>query len=252
MFVANSDAAALHFSIACGGCRIKMHASWKSEYLKTPSGCGKSPPARFPTTAEPNPTPLNPKPKIPVTIHDAPLSGVQIIDLDVYADDRGDFRELWNAERYREHGLDVSFVQDNLSRSSAGVLRGLHFQNPHPQGKLITVLRGEVYDVVVDVRPESDTFGEWYGTTLSADEGRQLYVPEGFAHGFVVTRGPALFHYKCTDVYVPNADHSIRWNDPALAIDWPVRDPILSDKDADAPALEDLPAEALEFAAPAE
>jgi dTDP-4-dehydrorhamnose 3,5-epimerase len=187
-----------------------------------------------------------------VTIHDAPLSGVQIIDLDVYTDDRGDFRELWNAERYREHGLDVSFVQDNLSRSSEGVLRGLHFQNPHPQGKLITVLRGEVYDVVVDVRPGSDTFSEWYGTTLSADDGRQLYVPEGFAHGFVVTRGPALFHYKCTDVYVPNADRSIRWNDPALAIDWPVRDPILSDKDADAPVLEDLPAEALEFTAPAE
>ena len=133
-------------------------------------------------------------------------------------------------------------MQDNLSRSRPGVLRGLHFQNPRPQGKFITVLRGEVYDVALDIRAESETFGQWQGTTLSAENARQLYVPEGFAHGFVVTGDTgALFHYKCTDHYAPGAKGSIRWDDTALSIDWPVEDPILSDRDRTASGLHDLP-----------
>lgn len=175
------------------------------------------------------------------------LPGVRLVEPDVYADDRGSFMETWNAREYGRCGLNVTFVQDNLSRSREGVLRGLHFQNPRPQAKLISVLEGAVYDVVVDVRIDSDTFGEWQGTVLSAENARQLYVPEGYAHGFVVTKGEALFHYKCTDFYHPKADRAVRWNDPSLDVDWPVDDPILSDKDAGAPLLEALPREALTF-----
>lgn len=175
------------------------------------------------------------------------LPGVRLFEPDVYLDDRGAFMEMWNARDYRRHGLSVTFVQDNLSRSREGVLRGLHFQNPRPQAKLVSVLEGEVYDVVVDVRAGADTFGEWCGTVLSAENARQLYVPEGYAHGFVVTRGEALFHYKCTDFYHPEADRSIRWDDPRLGIDWPVEDPLLSEKDAEAPLLEEVPREALCF-----
>lgn len=182
-----------------------------------------------------------------MNITETDLPGVRLIEPDVYRDDRGSFMETWNAREYGFVGLNFSFVQDNLSRSKEGVLRGLHFQNPRPQAKLISVLVGEVYDVIVDVRPDSDTFGEWEGTTLSANDGRQLYVPEGYAHGFVVTEGVALFHYKCTDFYHPETDRSIRWDDPALDIDWPVDDPILSEKDANAPVLDDLPDEVLDF-----
>ena len=178
---------------------------------------------------------------------EAALPGVRIIEPDVYSDDRGSFMETWNARDYGKHGLDVTFVQDNLSRSRRHVLRGLHFQNPRPQGKLISVLKGEVYDVVVDIRAESDTFGEWEGLVLSAENARQLYVPEGFAHGFVVTSEAALFHYKCTDFYHPEAEGVIRWDDPALGIDWPVEAPILSDRDREAPLLDDLPAAKLTF-----
>jgi len=181
-----------------------------------------------------------------MTVREAPLPGVLVFEPDVYGDDRGWFMELWNAERYREH-LDVDFVQDNLSRSVRGVLRGLHFQSPTPQGKLITVLEGEVYDVAVDLRPGSDTFCEWFGTVVSAENRTQVYVPEGCAHGFVVTGETALFHYKCTAPYNPDGDRSIRWNDPALGIDWPVDDPVLSDRDAAAPLLDDLPEAALNF-----
>lgn len=160
----------------------------------------------------------------------------------MHADKRGDFRETWNVRVYHEHGFDVSFVQDNLSRSRPGVLRGLHFQNPRPQGKLITVLQGSVYEVFVDIRSESETFGQWQATTLSAGNGCQLYVPEGFANGFVVTsRTEVLFHYKCTAFYAPDAGRTIRWDDPALGIDWPVDDPVLSDRDRTAPGLESLP-----------
>lgn len=175
------------------------------------------------------------------------LPGVMLIEPDVYSDERGAFLETWNARDYGKHGVDVSFVQDNLSRSRKHVLRGLHFQNPRSQGKLISVLEGEVYDVVVDIRSDSETFGEWTGTTLSSENARQLYVPEGFAHGFVVTSEQALFHYKCTDFYHPETEGVIRWNDPSLDIDWPVDDPVLSDRDREAPLLEDIPSEQFSF-----
>ena len=175
------------------------------------------------------------------------LPGVRVFEPDVFVDDRGSFMELWNARDYGKRGLNVTFVQDNLSRSCEGVLRGLHFQNPRPQAKLISVLKGAVYDVVVDVRAESDTFGEWHGTVLSADNARQLFVPEGYAHGFVATTDEVLFHYKCTDFYHPEADQTVRWNDPRIGIDWPVEDPVLSDKDAGAPLLDEMPREALTF-----
>jgi len=183
-----------------------------------------------------------------MTVTETALPGLYVIDLDVYADERGDFRETWNAHAYAEQGLGSGFVQDNLSRSKPGVLRGLHFQNPHPQGKLITVLQGTVYDVAVDIRAGSGTFGEWHGTRLSAENARQLYVPEGFAHGFVVTgKTEALFHYKCTDVYAPEAEGTIRWDDPALGIDWPVEDPLLSEKDRTAPGVDALPDDRFDF-----
>ena len=180
-------------------------------------------------------------------VFDGDLPGVRVIEPDVYSDERGAFLETWNAREYGRHGLDVAFVQDNLSRSRRHVLRGLHFQNPRPQGKLISVVRGEVFDVVVDVRSGADTFGEWEGTVLSAENARQLYVPEGFAHGFVVTSEEALFHYKCTDFYHPETEGVIRWNDPALGIDWPVEEPVLSDRDREAPLLEDVPEGKLVF-----
>jgi dTDP-4-dehydrorhamnose 3,5-epimerase len=181
-----------------------------------------------------------------MTVHDLPLAGARLIEPDVYGDDRGFFMEMWHHDRYTPHGIDA-FVQDNLSRSARGVLRGLHFQNPHPQGKLISVLEGAVYDVIVDIRAGSGTFGQWHGVTLSAENKRQVYVPPGFAHGFLVTGDTALFHYKCTDVYAPSAEGTIRWNDPALGIDWPLDDPTLSDKDRNAPALSDLPAARFQF-----
>lgn len=180
-------------------------------------------------------------------IEEAPLPGAAVLNIDVFGDDRGWFMEMWNADRYHMSGLDVDFVQDNLSRSKSRVLRGLHFQNPKPQGKLVTVLQGEVYDVIVDIRPDSPSYREWFGITLSAEEGTQLYVPEGFAHGFLVTGETALFHYKCTDFYAPEADWSIRWDDPEIGIEWPIQDPVLSDKDALAPFLGDLPEKALQF-----
>lgn len=182
-----------------------------------------------------------------MTVHNLPLSGAFLIEPDVYGDKRGFFMEMWHRDRYADCGIDTPFVQDNLSRSTHGVLRGLHFQNPHPQGKLISVLDGEVYDVIVDIRADSETFGQWHGVTLSADNKRQVYVPEGFAHGFLVTGDTALFHYKCTDVYAPDAEGSIRWNDPAIGIDWPMDTPTLSDKDRDAPLLADLPDDRFQF-----
>lgn len=175
------------------------------------------------------------------------LDGVVIIEPKVFGDQRGFFMETWNAKRYSESGLDFSFVQDNLSYSRRGILRGLHYQNPNTQGKLVSVLEGEVYDVAVDVRAGSKTFGEWVAVTLSAENKRQFYVPPGFAHGFCVTSEMALFVYKCTDFYDPSAEGSILWNDPDLGIDWPVEDPLLSDKDKDAPRLKDVPLERLNF-----
>ena len=167
-----------------------------------------------------------------MTVHELKLPGLLLFTPDVYGDDRGFFLETWNAARYREHGLNAGFVQDNVSYSTHGVLRGLHYQDPYPQGKLVMVLRGEIFDVAVDIREDAATFGTWEGVTLSAENKRQLYVPPGFAHGFVVTGEEALVHYKCTDYYHPEAEGTIRWDDPTIGVDWPVETPTLSEKDA--------------------
>ncbi len=174
-------------------------------------------------------------------ITETDLPGAVIVEPNVFGDARGFFMESWNRARYEELGLPAQFVQDNLSYSSRGVLRGLHFQNPHPQGKLVSVLKGEVFDVAVDIRAGSPTFGRWVGVTLSAENKRQFYVPEGFAHGFVVTSDVALFSYKCTAYYHPEAEHSVLWNDPDLGIDWPVEAPVLSAKDGSASRLAEIP-----------
>jgi dTDP-4-dehydrorhamnose 3,5-epimerase len=173
------------------------------------------------------------------------LPGVLLFKPRVFRDERGFFMESWNEERYTDAGLEVSFVQDNVSFSHHGVLRGLHFQNPMPQGKLISVLQGTVWDVAVDLRVESDTFGRWVGRELSAENAEQLYVPVGFAHGFVVTSETALVCYKCTNPYAPDHERSLRWDDPEVAIDWPVESPILSHKDAEAPLLREIHPEQL-------
>jgi dTDP-4-dehydrorhamnose 3,5-epimerase len=173
-----------------------------------------------------------------VTIEETKLPGVMIITPVQHADERGAFMELWQQSRYAEAGLPTQFVQDNISRSKRRVLRGLHYQWPRPQGKLISVLAGRVFDVAVDIRRGAATFGQWVGVELSAENGRQVYVPEGFAHGFVVLSGEALVHYKCTAYYAPDSEHTIRWDDPTVAIDWPEEVPILSAKDAGASALD--------------
>lgn len=168
------------------------------------------------------------------------IPGVLLIEPKVFGDERGFFMETWNEERYKDAGLPHEFVQDNLSFSQRGVLRGLHFQNPNQQGKLVYVLQGEVFDVAVDIRVGSPTFGEWVSSTLSAENKRQFYIPEGFAHGFLVTSDAALFAYKCTDIYNGQAEGSIRWDDPEIGIKWPVDEPILSDKDKHAPRISEV------------
>jgi dTDP-4-dehydrorhamnose 3,5-epimerase len=178
-------------------------------------------------------------------IESTKLPGLLRIQPDVFGDARGFFQETWNLRRYTEAGLDRHFVQDNLSYSRRGILRGLHFQNPRPQGKLVYVLEGEVFDVAVDVRADSPTFGQWYGETLSAENHVQLFVPEGFAHGFCVTSEFALFAYKCTDFYNPSAEFSLQWNDPAIGIEWPIESPELSAKDNEGIPLNALSRDAL-------
>lgn len=171
------------------------------------------------------------------------IPGVRILEPKVFGDERGFFMETYNEARYKEAGLPSNFVQDNLSLSARNVLRGLHFQNPDQQGKLVYVLQGEVFDVAVDIRAGSPTFGEWEGVTLSAENKRQFWVPEGFAHGFLVTSDTALFAYKCSAPYNAKADAGVRWNDPEIGIKWPVEEPILSEKDKNAPLLWDLPSD---------
>jgi dTDP-4-dehydrorhamnose 3,5-epimerase len=173
------------------------------------------------------------------------LPGPLIIEPEVFGDARGYFLETWQQARYAEVGLPARFVQDNLSRSGRGVLRGLHFQNPNPQGKLVYALQGEVFDVAVDIRLGSLTFGRWVSVILSEDNKRQLYVPPGFAHGFCVTSETALFAYKCTDFYNPTAEGSVLWNDPAIGIDWPIEVPELSSKDRAGLPLAEFPRERL-------
>lgn len=169
------------------------------------------------------------------------LPEVLLIKPRIFGDERGFFFESWKQDRYREHGLPSEFVQDNISRSAKGTVRGLHFQEPKAQGKLVTVLHGRVFDVAVDVRKGSPCFGQWTGVELSGDNHHQLWVPAGFAHGFCVISESADFFYKCTELYSPETERAIRYDDPAIGIDWPVETPILSEKDAAAPLLTDAP-----------
>ncbi len=161
------------------------------------------------------------------------IEGLYVIEPKCFGDNRGYFMETYNYEDFNNAGLSQVFVQDNQSSSGKGVLRGLHFQIKHPQGKLVRVLKGEVYDVAVDIRPGSKTFGKWHGEYLSAENKRQFYIPEGFAHGFLVLSEEAEFTYKCTDFYHPEDEGGIIWNDKDLKIDWPIKDMeiILSEKD---------------------
>ena len=172
-----------------------------------------------------------------------PLEGLLLIEPAVFGDGRGFFAESWNRDRYHSAGIAADFVQDNFSLSRKGTVRGLHFQNPRAQGKLVSVWQGEVFDVAVDIRRSSPTFGRWHGVRLSETDKRQFFIPPGFAHGFVVLSESALFHYKCTDAYAPDAERGFRWNDPSVAIEWPVDNPVLSARDARAPLLADLPGE---------
>ncbi|MEQ2352749.1 dTDP-4-dehydrorhamnose 3,5-epimerase [Pseudoalteromonas piscicida] len=177
-----------------------------------------------------------------MNIVDTKIPEVKIIEPKVFGDDRGFFLETFQAERYASViGNDLIFVQDNHSRSCHGVLRGLHFQKTKPQGKLVRVVTGEVYDVAVDIRKGSPTFGQWEGVLLTGDNKKQLWVPPGFAHGFVVLSDIADFEYKCTNYYDPSDEASIRWDDPSLNIQWPINfEPSLSEKDAAAGFLKDL------------
>ena len=168
------------------------------------------------------------------------LPGVVVIEPRIFGDARGYFVETYNQGRYASEIVTAPFVQDNLSFSARGVLRGLHFQNPHGQGKLVTVLDGEVFDVAVDIRVGSPTFGQSVAVVLSGESKRQIYIPPGFAHGFCVTSEQALFMYKCTDFYAPEAEGGIIWNDPDLGIQWPVERPALSSKDEKYPRLKDV------------
>ena len=169
------------------------------------------------------------------------LPGVMIVEPRVFRDDRGYFLETWSTAAFEAAGLPTEFAQDNLSYSSIGVLRGLHYQYPIAQGKLVSAVRGQVFDVAVDIRVNSPTFGQWVGEMLTAENGRQLYIPPGYAHGFLVTgTEPASFAYKCTTGYDPNGQCSIAWNDPDIGIVWPAEAPLLAPKDRDAPCLSDV------------
>lgn len=166
------------------------------------------------------------------------IEGLYLIQPTVFGDNRGYFMETYNYNEFKELGLDMVFVQDNQSKSTKGVLRGMHYQKEHTQGKLVRVISGKVYDVVVDIRKDSKTYGQWYGATLSAEEKNMMYVPEGFAHGFYVLSDTAEFLYKCTDFYDPSSEAGIMWNDPTIRIDWPILEgetPIISEKDTKHP-----------------
>ena len=171
------------------------------------------------------------------------IEGVYIIEPIVFGDNRGYFMETYNYNEFKEAGLDMVFVQDNQSKSKKGVLRGLHFQKTHSQGKLVRVIEGEVFDVAVDLRKDSKTYGKWVGVILSKDNKKQFYIPEGFAHGFLVLSDEAEFTYKCTDFYHPEDEGGIAWNDPDIGVKWPmegIEKVILSDKDKNNKRLESL------------
>jgi dTDP-4-dehydrorhamnose 3,5-epimerase len=176
-----------------------------------------------------------------MNVKETKLPGVLILEPDVFSDERGSFLETWNSKRYEDADIRGPFVQDNFSFSRKGVLRGLHFQYPQAQGKLVQVLSGQVVDVAVDIRVGSPTFGHWISEELSDVNHKQMYIPTGFAHGYCVTSETAIFSYKCTDFYNPATEGGIIFNDPDLSIDWPTRQPVLSTKDACYPRLKDLP-----------
>jgi dTDP-4-dehydrorhamnose 3,5-epimerase len=168
------------------------------------------------------------------------LPEVILVEPDVFRDSRGYFLETYHQEKYARNGIPGPFVQDNQSLSVRGTLRGLHAQARHPQGKLVWVMEGEIFDVAVDIRPGSPTLGQWVGEILSGENLRQLWIPPGFAHGFCVLSETVRFYYKCTDFYHPEDEIGVIWNDPAIGIDWPIREPLLSPKDRDAPTLAEL------------
>lgn len=175
-----------------------------------------------------------------MTVTDAPLPGLKIIEPAVFRDQRGFFLETYHQRRYCDAGIDTVFVQDNYSRSGRGTIRGLHIQVTSPQAKLVRVVHGVIFDVAVDVRRGSPTFGRWFGETLSADNFKQLYIPGGFAHGFAVVSNYAEIEYKCSAFYDPADEISIRWDDPAIGVEWPVTSPILSPRDAAAKPLSEV------------
>ncbi len=179
-----------------------------------------------------------------MNITECDIPGPLIIEPKVFGDERGFFMESWNAARFAEEGLDIAFVQDNHSRSQKGVLRGMHFQNPGPQGKLVRVVSGAVFDVAVDLRRSSPTFGKWTGVELSAENKRMFWVPQGFAHGFLTLEDDTDFLYKCDATYAPQHEHSLAWDDPDVGIEWPLSgiDLQLSAKDAEGTRLSDLEA----------
>ena len=173
------------------------------------------------------------------------IPGVLIIEPQVFEDNRGFFMETYHRKKYGRAGLNLKFVQDNLSHSVQGTLRGLHYQLKHPQAKLVQVIKGAIFDVSVDIRRGSPSFGQWTGVHLSDENRRQVFVPEGFAHGFCVLSETADIIYKCTDLYTPDDEGGLLWSDPNLAIDWPITDPLLSDKDSQYPCLKDVAPEHL-------
>ena len=177
-----------------------------------------------------------------IKVTKCPIEGLYIIEPKVHGDDRGYFMETYNQKNMEEAGLNMRFVQDNQSMSVKGVLRGLHFQKEHPQGKLVRVIRGRVFDVAVDLRRDSATYGKWYGLELSEENKKQLYISEGFAHGFLVLSDRAEFCYKCTDFYHPGDEGGLRWDDPDIGIDWPMEEGmqlIMAQKDKNWPGLKD-------------
>ena len=178
-----------------------------------------------------------------ITVTPCDIEGLYVIEPTVHGDNRGYFMETHNQKEFEEAGLDMVFVQDNQSRSKKGVLRGLHFQKTNPQGKLVRVIEGEVFDVAVDLRKSSETFGQWHGVLLTEENRKQFYVPEGFAHGFVVLSETATFVYKCTQLYDPSDEGGLMWNDPEIGIDWPLpkeMEVLLSEKDQKNPSMKDL------------
>lgn len=176
-----------------------------------------------------------------LTVTELSLPGVLLVEPPEFKDNRGFFMETWHQKKYSDAGIDKPFVQGNRSHSVKGVLRGLHYQLAHPQGKLVFVITGKIFDVAVDIRRGSPTFSQWTGAELSMENRRQIYIPEGFAHGFVVLSDFADVIYKCTDFYAPGDEYGILWSDPDIGIDWPVPSPVLSEKDRMAPFLKQVP-----------